>query len=80
MEATGLKILFIFVSNTFLSSACRSYGKAAQVDLNKNMLTNPHNDKGSHTIEYAQVLDPKNDVVQEQSHQTAQSNTGDAKE
>lgn len=35
------------------------------------MLTNPHNDKGSHTIEYTQVLDPKYDVVQEQSHQAA---------
>ena len=44
------------------------------------MLPNPHNDKGSYTIEYAQVLDPKNNVVQEQSHQTAQPNTGDAKE
>lgn len=44
------------------------------------MLTNPHNDKGSHTIEYTQILDPKYDVVQEQSHQAAQANTGNAKE
>lgn len=35
------------------------------------MLTDPHDNEGSHPIKYAQVLDPKNHVVQEQSHQTA---------
>ena len=35
------------------------------------MLTDPHYDKGSHAIEYTQVLDPKYNVVQEQSHQAA---------
>lgn len=65
----GLRIQSAFATSCRQKAGQGSTGKAQA--WSKDDLTNPHDDKGSHTIEYTQVLDPKHDMVQEQSHQAA---------
>lgn len=70
MEGKGLTIqpALAMITSPLLQAGAVEGSTAA---LRKNVLTNPHNDKGSHTVEYSQVLDAKHHVVQEQGHQAA---------
>lgn len=44
------------------------------------ILTNAYDDESCHSIENAEIFHSKHHMIQEECHETAQTNTGQAKE
>lgn len=83
-----MRVVFDLVIQLLARNKVRAFSKVSNVSFDKNKLvyflsshlTNADDDKGSNSIEDAQVPHTKDNVVQKKSQKAAQSNASESKE